>query len=196
MQTKTCALARGRTLYLVLVLSFIIGGSIGGAWETAWAFIRGRGLVWTSGLVLFPLCNPIYGLGAMLSDFHALREEGRLRRFAFSFISLSLLEYVMSVLEEAFLGTRSWDYSAMPFNLNGRVNLLYCLFFAFLGLFFSEAILPRIRRTVDRHGDDLIAPCLLFALVYALCAMLSLTLLSSGQAGQVVKFFYPMMKPL
>ena len=38
------------------------------------------------------------------------------------------VEYILSVLEELVLGTRSWDYSAYFLNIGGRTTLPYMLF--------------------------------------------------------------------
>lgn len=37
-------------------------------------------------------------------------------------------EYVCSVFTEIVFGKVFWDYSKIPFNLGGRINLLYCFF--------------------------------------------------------------------
>ena len=37
-------------------------------------------------------------------------------------------EYLCSVFTELVFGKVFWDYSWMPFNLGGRINLLYCFF--------------------------------------------------------------------
>ena len=40
-------------------------------------------------------------------------------------------EYICSVFTEIVFGTVFWDYSDIPFNLGGRINLLYCFFWGF-----------------------------------------------------------------
>ena len=37
----------------------------------------------------------------------------------------SVVEYICSLGQEIIFGSRSWDYSHMPFNINGRICLLY-----------------------------------------------------------------------
>lgn len=37
-------------------------------------------------------------------------------------------EYLCSVFTELAFGVVFWDYSEIPFNLGGRINLLYCFF--------------------------------------------------------------------
>ena len=54
------------------------------------------------------------------------------RSASFFFVAGTLLgglyEYLCSVFTELVFGTVFWDYSAIPFNLGGRINLLYCFF--------------------------------------------------------------------
>ena len=45
-------------------------------------------------------------------------------------------------------GTRSWDYSNMPFNINGRICLLYSIFWGILGVFWIKTLYPRLSRLI------------------------------------------------
>lgn len=42
-----------------------------------------------------------------------------------------------------------WDYSAMPFNLGGRINLLYCFFWGLAAVVWIKGLYPKISRLVD-----------------------------------------------
>ncbi|MCI5800989.1 MAG: putative ABC transporter permease [Oscillospiraceae bacterium] len=85
--------------------------------------MRRTGLVWRP-------FNLIYGFGAVLLTLCLYRLRRKNDRWIF--LGGALLgggyEYLCSWLRETLLGTVSWDYSEIPFNLNGRVNLLYCFF--------------------------------------------------------------------
>ena len=54
------------------------------------------------------------------------------------------------------LGSRSWDYSNVPFNINGRICLLYSVFWGILGYFWIKCIYPAfsmlILKITDRAG--------------------------------------------
>lgn len=39
-------------------------------------------------------------------------------------------------------GSRSWDYSGVPFNINGRICLLYSIFWGLLGILWIKSIYP------------------------------------------------------
>ena len=50
-------------------------------------------------------------------------------------------EYICSVFTEIVFGTVFWDYSDIPFNLGGRINLLYCFFWGFAAVAWFKIIL-------------------------------------------------------
>ena len=52
------------------------------------------------------------------------------------------LEYASSWAIEKLYHMRFWDYSGKPFNINGRICLLYSLFWGALGIFWIKDIYP------------------------------------------------------
>lgn len=59
----------------LLISVFFLGGTIGGTWETLWTYLVRGSLQWKSGIMFFPLCNPIYGFGALIITLFALRHK-------------------------------------------------------------------------------------------------------------------------
>ena len=51
-------------------------------------------------------------------------------------------EYACSVLSERVFGTVFWDYSKIPFNLGGRINLLYCFFWGIAAVIWIKILYP------------------------------------------------------
>ena len=47
-----------------------------------------------------------------------------------------------SVFTELVFGTIFWDYSHLPFNLGGRINLLYCFFWGIVAVVWLKFIYP------------------------------------------------------
>ena len=93
--------------------------------------------------ILLPLC-PVYGFSviAML----ALPEQWQSGR---GFLAASLLvpcfvEYVMHWYYETCFGVHYWDYGDQPLNINGRVCLLFALFWTALLPFAVRVIAPAI----------------------------------------------------
>lgn len=60
----------------------------------------------------------------------------------------SALEYACSWGQEFLLGSRSWDYSNMPFNVNGRICLLYSVFWGILGVLWIKGIYPYMAKWI------------------------------------------------
>lgn len=112
-------------------------------------------------LILLPLC-PVYGLGALmilwLSD--AL-DAGLLGVMAIGFLSASLAEYLMGAFYERVLGVQFWDYAQMPLNLDGRVCLLFSLFWTVLALVLVYWAAPLFDRFIARIPTFLGPPALI-----------------------------------
>lgn len=116
-----------------LFLLFIIYSLIGWISEVIYCSIIERRLV-NRGFLNSPLC-PIYGFGALLVIFV-------LKPFADNLVVLfvtavavtTLLEYLAGWVLEHLFSTRWWDYSALPFNLHGRICLRNSLLFGLMSV--------------------------------------------------------------
>ena len=58
-------------------------------------------------------------------------------------------------VQEMIFGTTSWDYSNLPFNLNGRICLLYSVFWGILGVMWIKDIYPRMSRWILKIPNKL-----------------------------------------
>ncbi len=120
--------------------------------ETVFCLVRSGELMQRTGLVWGPF-NLIYGIGAVLLTIFLRPFIGRSDRWIFlgGAVLGGAFEYLCSWLQETVLGTVSWDYSDYPFNLNGRINLLYCVFWGILALIWIKEIYPRLNGWIERH---------------------------------------------
>ena len=59
-------------------------------------------------------------------------------------------EYLCSVFTELVFGTVFWDYSEIPFNLGGRINLLYCFFWGIAAVVWMKAAYPAFSRWIEK----------------------------------------------
>ena len=62
--------------------------------------------------------------------------------FIIAFLVGTAAEYICSLGQEIVFGSVAWDYSSLPLNINGRVCLLYSLFWGFLGIFWVKCVMP------------------------------------------------------
>jgi len=190
----------------ILLLSFFLGGSFGGLWETLWTFFRWGSLEWKSGIMFFPLCNPIYGIGALLITCFAQRTRRFLPLYAFSVAACTAAEFFFSFAEELVLGSISWDYSSHFMNINGRVNVLYSLFWGFLAVFWVYIMLPQLLKWCDSNPDKteaLISVLLPIFILLAVFSFIGLLFDSYGSLDSplrsvytqpLLSFFYPSRK--
>ncbi|MGN0907118.1 MAG: hypothetical protein ACI4NM_08210 [Bullifex sp.] len=188
----------------LMTLSFFLGGTIGGVWETFWTLLTRHVLEWKSGVMYFPFTNPIYGFGALIITLYALKEKRVWMIYLFSVISCTLAEYFFSLAEEWIFGTVSWDYSAHFMNIQGRVNLLYSLFWGLLGIVFAKKLVPLIVSSVKKNGEFyqditfilllLYIPLLFFSAIgcfYAAYGSGTNEVLVRLFSDRVMTFFYP-----
>ncbi len=134
--------AKGMNMYKIMLLCFM-GSFFGVIVELIWCLLRYGYIESRSGLVYGPF-NLLYGAGAVFLSLalYRFRNNGAWLSFIGGFVVGSVLEYICSWGQETLLGSRSWDYSMMPFNLNGRICLLYSFFWGFLGVLWMKTVYP------------------------------------------------------
>lgn len=140
--------ARGLNLYKLLLICFV-GSFAGVVIETLWCLITNGYLESRSGLVYGPF-NLLYGVGAvaLTACLYWFRNRGAWISFLGGMIVGSVVEYLCSWGQELVFGSRSWDYSQMPFNINGRICLLYSVFWGMLGVLWIKNIYPRMAKWI------------------------------------------------
>ena len=75
---------------------------------------------------------------------------GELKIFLLSFIGGSILEYIMSLGMEIVLGFTAWDYSNNFLNINGRICLLFSIFWGILGVLWIKFLYPQIEKLLSK----------------------------------------------
>lgn len=137
--------------YYKLACLFMIGAFLGDIIETV--FCRLTAGVWMSrSSVLYGPFSIVWGFGAVLLTVLLYRYRKRSDGFLFLFGTVlgGAYEYGCSVLSELLFGTVFWDYSHLPFNLGGRINLLYCFFWGIAAVVWLKACYPRLSGLIER----------------------------------------------
>ena len=147
-EAKQDHFAQGLGLYKVLLIC-IAGSFAGVVVEMLWCLVTNGYLESRAGLVYGPF-NLLYGAGAALLTvcLYKYRNRGYQLSFAGGFLVGSVLEYVCSWGQEVLLGSRSWDYSHMPLNINGRICFVYSLFWGALGILWIKDLYPRMAKYI------------------------------------------------
>lgn len=142
--------AEGCGFYKVVWL-FFAGAFLGDITETI--FCRITAGVWMSrSSVVWGPFSIVWGLAIALVT--AMLYKYRNRSDGFLFLAGTFLggayEYFCSVFTEMVFGTVFWDYSEIPFNLGGRINLLYCFFWGIAAVVWFKCCYPFISRMIER----------------------------------------------
>lgn len=134
---------------------FILFSIAGLILETVYCYQTTGVLENRKGLIYGPFC-PIYGIGAvflivLLNNY----KDNLIKLFLYGILLGSILEYVLSFALEALYGTRFWEYSYLRFNLNGRISLVYSLFWGILAIFLIRWLKPLVDKVIDKLTNRL-----------------------------------------
>lgn len=158
--------AQGMTFYKLFWV-FFIGCFAGVVLETIYCLIQRGHYESRVGLIYGPF-NLVYGIGALCLSgaLYQFRNRGRVFSFVGGFVVGSIVEYACSWFQEVCFGSTSWDYSNMPYNLNGRICLLYSIFWGILGIFWIKDIYPRMAKWILKIPNKVGKPLTWVLLVF------------------------------
>lgn len=134
-----------------LVMLFFIGAFLGDITETI--FCRITAGVWMSrSSVVWGDFSIVWGLAMALATLFLYKHRHRSDTFIFLFGTFlgGAYEYVCSVFTELVFGVVFWDYSDIPFNLGGRINLLYCFFWGIAAVVWLRIIYPPFSNLIEK----------------------------------------------
>ena len=134
-----------------LVWLFFIGCLLGDITETIFCRITAGVWMSRSSLVWGPF-SIVWGFAIAAVTDLLYKYKDRSDRFLFLMGTAlgGAYEYLCSVLSEMVFGTVFWDYSDIPFNLGGRINLLYCFFWGFAAVAWFKIFYPVISGWIEK----------------------------------------------
>lgn len=171
--------AQGVNFYKIFLVCFI-GSFVGVLLEMLWCLISNGYIESRAGLVYGPF-NLLYGIGAvaLTLTLYKYRNRSFWISFAGGMIVGSIVEYICSWGQELVFGSRSWDYSQMPFNLNGRICLVYSIFWGVLGVLWIKNIYPRMAKWIlkipNRSGKIITWALVVFMVINSVVTMAAMT---------------------
>ena len=147
-ERKTRHFAQGKSFYKLFWV-FFIGCFLGVVVERVWCFVRYGLYEPRVGLIYGPF-NLVYGIGAwaLTLALYPFRNRGKIFSFIGGALVGSAVEYACSWFQEMVFGSVSWDYSSQPFNLNGRICLLYSIYWGVLGVLWIKELYPRMAKLI------------------------------------------------
>ena len=158
--------AQGKSFYKLFWV-FFIGCFLGVMVERIWCFVRYGLYEPRVGLIYGPF-NLVYGIGAwaLTLALYPFRNRGKIFSFIGGALVGSAVEYACSWFQEMVFGSVSWDYSSQPFNLNGRICLLYSIYWGVLGVLWIKELYPRMAKLILKIPNKVGKPLTFVLLIF------------------------------
>lgn len=182
-----------------IVWLFIIGAFLGDLTETI--FCRITAGVWMSrSSLVWGQFSVVWGFAIAAATVLLYRYRDRSESFLFwtgTFLG-GAYEYLCSVLSELVFGKVFWDYSKIPFNLGGRINLLYCFFWGIAAVVWIKLLYPKISFLIEKVPPKPGKILTWISLIFMCCnmAVSGMALIRSDQRANGIPAEYGWQKTL
>jgi len=169
---------------LGLIIETLYGYFTMGIWESR------KGLIWG------PFC-PVYGVGAIFLIFflNHVDQKSYFKLFFYGVLTGAAVEYVLSYGLEAIYGARFWDYSYAKGDINGRICIIYSLFWGILAIGLMKFIKPLIDKIIERINSKIKASTeMMIFLFLAVDALVTVWAVSTYEKRAICQFYQEEMK--
>ena len=149
-EIKQGKFAQGFNFYKMVWL-FVIGSFLGDLVETVFCRITmGRWMSRSS--VLYGPFSIVCGFGVVLLSMilHRFKREQTLKIFLTGTLLGGVYEYICSLAAEIVFGAKFWNYSKIPLNIEGRVNVLFCFFWGLIAIIWVKYLYPMISGKIEQ----------------------------------------------
>ena len=174
---EAACFAAGCSLYKLIWL-FLIGAFLGDIVETIFCRIT-MGYWMSRSSVVYGPFSVVWGLACALLTAFLYKYKDKSDRYIFAYGTIvgGAYEYLCSVFTELLFGTTFWDYSDIPFNLGGRINLLYCFFWGIAAVVWLKGIYPLFSDWIEKIPKK-IGPVLTWIAVVLMIANITISALA------------------
>ena len=144
---------------IIQILAYFIVYSVAGyIIETIFGLVTKGVLESRKSFLYGPFCG-IYGVGAVVMIIGLQRfKKNNYTLFAGGFIIGSIIEYDISFIGEWFFHIKWWDYSSMPFNINGRICVWFSFFWGALAIYLMSHIHPKVDKLIEKIKPSILKP--------------------------------------
>lgn len=139
-----------------LFIIFIIGCLFGNYYEMILNlvrhYLRDGSIFWEvrRGFIYLPL-SPVYGAGAVLMTLAFAEKDYKWHQILiYGAILGGSFEYIISFLQETFIGTVSWNYTKYPLDINGRTTIPIMLLWGVLCVIFVKLVYPFLSKVIEK----------------------------------------------
>lgn len=179
----TGCFAEGTGFYKLFWL-FLIGSFFGDIVETIFCrFSLGEWMSRSS--LVYGQFSVIWGFACsvLTAMLYKYRDKSDRYLFFYGTVVGGTYEYVCSVLAEIVFGASFWDYSKIPFNLGGRINLLFCFFWGIVAVVWVKGVYPFLSRLIEKIPRR-IGPAITWILVVLMVADMGISALALGRYSE------------
>lgn len=169
---------------LGLIIETLYGYFTMGIWESR------KGLIWG------PFC-PVYGIGAIFLIFflNHVDQKSYFKLFFYGALTGATVEYVLSYGLEAIYGARFWDYSYAKGDINGRICIIYSLFWGILAIGLMKFIKPLMDKIIGRINLKMKASTeIIIFLFLTVDALVTIWAISTYEKRALCQFYQEEMK--
>lgn len=148
---------------------FILYSVFGYIIETTFAFLA-EGVIESRQSFLYgPFCA-IYGLGAVVMIVGLQKcKKNNITLFIGGVILGAITEYLVSLIGELVFNVKWWDYSDMPFNIQGRICATYSVAWGALGVVLVRYINPKVDKLINRVPMKSLKIATTIIMIFMLC---------------------------
>ena len=155
MRSKKCVFAEGysgKKLFLIFVIGSVIGVLYEEILNLVKIYFATGDIVWELRRgVLYGPFNPLYGLGAVLVIYLLAKPNySNIKTFIYGGLLGGFIEYSISLLQEIFTHTTSWDYSHHFLNIGGRTTIPFMIAWGAFTLIFVKLIYPFLSKWIEK----------------------------------------------
>lgn len=178
--------AKGYNFYKLFWI-FISCSFIGALVEIVWCYFT-MGKFMSRSSLIYGQFSIIWGFGTVLLTMilHKMAGKRDLSIFFVGAVSGGVYEYICSLVAEGLFGVRFWDYSDIAFNIDGRINLLFCFFWGLISVIWVQNIYPFLSNNIEkipvRYGKQL--TLILFVFMIFNMSVSAMALIRSYQRQQ------------
>lgn len=138
-----------------LMAYFIIYSMAGFVIETLFGLVT-KGVIESRKSFLYgPFCA-IYGVGAVIMVPSLQKfKKNNYTLFIGGMLIGSLVEYLISLIGEFIFHIKWWDYSDMPFNINGRICIAFSFFWGILAIYLMSHFNPLVDKLINKMKEKI-----------------------------------------
>lgn len=136
--------------YYKLFCTFVIGAVIGDIVETLFCYVKYRKWMSRSSFV-YGHMSVVWGFAFAIATVLAynIADLNLLALCVLGVVFGGVYEYLCGVFAENFFGVKFWDYSKMPYNIAGRINLKYCIYWGMAVVLWIKIIFPILETGIE-----------------------------------------------